>query len=181
MDVKKAIETRRSIRKYLDKDVPENIMRELIESARLAPSGNNAQPWKFSIVSDNKIKESFRKNNVFPQDWVYSSPAIIVCYSDPKEYKKNVEGIDDSNKIRALRDLSIASSYIVLRATELGLGTCYVGWRNEEKIKDILSIPEDYILPYVITVGYPDEKPISRPCKNIDEIVIKNTTLKQSD
>jgi len=172
MNVEKAIESRRSIRKYLDRDVPGDLILELMEAARLAPSGNNAQPWKFFVVSDDEIKNSFRNENVFPQDWVHSAPVIIVCCGDPGAYSKNVAGVDDADCARALRDLSIASSHIVLRATELGLGTCYVGWRDEDKIKRILGISGDYVLPYVITVGYADENPDARPRKDINEIML---------
>ncbi len=143
-----------------------------MNATRLAPSGNNAQPWKFFIVQNKKVIDSFREEDVFPQDWVYSAPVIIVCCSDVNAYSKNVVGIDDSNKIRALRDLSIASAHIVLRATELGLGTCYVGWRDEEKLKKILSISKNYVLPYVITVGYSDENPNARSRKKINDIML---------
>lgn len=172
MDVKRAIKDRRSVRKYSDKKVSKDLIIELIEAARLAPSGNNAQPWKFFIVQDKKIVNSFREKDIFPQDWVYAAPVIIVCCSDAKAYSKNIEGIDDANKIRALRDLSIASAHIVLRSVELGLGTCYVGWRDEEKLKEILSIPRDYVLPYVITVGYANETPGPRPRKDMRDILL---------
>jgi len=177
MDVKKAIETRKSIRKYLDKKVPEEIIESLIESARLAPSGNNVQPSRYLIISDNKVKEELRKNNVFVQNWVYSSPVLIFCFADPGVYNKQIKGRDDSNEMRALRDLSIASSYLVLRATELKLGTCYIGWRDEKKIKEIFSAPKNYILPYVISVGYPNENPPARSRKRIDEIIFKPTKM----
>ena len=172
MDVKKAIETRRSIRKYLDREVPGEVVMKLIEAARLSPSGNNAQPWKFFVVDDEKAKSTFRNEKVFPQEFVASSPVIIVCCSDPKAYNKNIGGLDDANKSRALRDLSIASAHIVLRATELGLGTCYVGWRDEVKLKKVLGISEDYILPYIITVGYADENPEARARKEMGEIIL---------
>ena len=174
MDVKKAIETRRSIRKYLPKPVSEELIYELIDAARLAPSGNNAQPGKYLIVNDDKTKNVLKKNEVFTQSFVYTAPTIIFCCANPNAYKKNITGIDNSNDMRAIRDLTIASQNIVLRATELGLGTCYVGWVDENKSKELLSIPKDYILPYVITVGYANETPNARPRKTIDEILIKN-------
>lgn len=173
MDVKKAIETRRSIRKYQDKKVPENIITELIDAARLAPSGNNAQPSRFFIVNNEATINKLKQYEIFKQDFVYTAPVIIVCCADPTAYTKHTAGVDDENRIRAIRDLPIASSFLVLRATELGLGTCFVGWVEKEKIKNVLNIPREYIVLYVITVGYPDEKLESRSRKNIDEIIIK--------
>jgi nitroreductase len=114
MDVKDAISARRSIRKYLDKDVPDDIVREVIDAARLAPSGNNAQPSRYYAVRD-----SSRLQGIIRDGWAYSAPVIIVCAADPLAYPKFVEGWDDPNEVRALRDLPIASSYLVLRAQEL--------------------------------------------------------------
>ncbi len=172
MDVKQAIEQRRSIRKYQDKKVPDALLLELIEAARLAPSGNNAQPWRFFIVKDKEVKDWLLENEIFSQKFVYTAPIIIICCTDPRAFRKRDDELDDTNRIRAVRDLSIASSFMVLRAQELGLGTCYVGWMKKEEVKKLLSIPEECIALYAITVGYPAEQPSSRPRKNSGEIVL---------
>lgn len=172
MDVKKAIEERRSIRKYQDKDVSGVLITELIDAARLAPSGNNTQPSKYYIVKDSEAKLKLKASKVFSQDFVYASPAIIVCCTDPSAYTKRVEGWDLPDETRAIRDLSIASSFLVLRATELGLGTCYVGWAKGDKLKEVLKIPKRFVIPYVITLGYPAEHPPQRPRKKIDEVMM---------
>lgn len=170
MNVKKAISKRQSIRKYKDKPVSDKDIKEILEAARLAPSGNNTQPSKFFVVKDKAIKKILKKEKIFLQDFVYQAGAIVICCTDEKMFKKRNEDLDDANKLRAIRDLSIASSFLVLRATELKLGTCFVGWLEKEKIKDILDIPKDYLIPYVITVGHPDEKPEKRGRKTLDEI-----------
>jgi nitroreductase len=172
MDVKKAIKERRSIRKYEDREIPDNLVRDVIDAARLAPSGNNTQPSTYYVIKDEETKAKLRANEVFTQNFVYDSPTIIVCCTNPQVYKKHVEGWDSRNEIRAIRDLSIASAFLVLRATELGLGTCYVGWLKEDKIKNILEIPEDNIVPYVITIGFPDEQPKPKTRKSIDEVLL---------
>ena len=174
MEVKDAIRNRRSVRKYQDKVVPEDILMELIEAARLAPSGNNTQPWKYKIISDTEEKELLKSNNIFKQDFVYTAPALILCCADPSKYpsKEFDKKLDDQNMMRAFRDLGISSQNLVLRATELGLGTCYIGWMDKPKIKEIFNLPDKYIVPYVITVGYPAENPAERQKKNIDEILL---------
>lgn len=172
MDVKKAIESRRSIRRYKDKPVPDDLVNEVIDAACLAPSGNNTQPSRYLIVKDDGTKKRLRDNEVIRDEWVYDAPVIIVCCTDPTSYTKFVKGWDNPNEIRAIRDLSIASSYLVLRATELGLGTCYCGWLKKDKIKEVLGIPQHFIVPYVITLGYPAETPNARPRKGIEEILL---------
>jgi len=172
MQVKIAIENRRSIRKYNDTPLSEDIINELLDSARLAPSGNNAQPWRFYVIQNKETKEKLKENNIFSDKFVYDAPLIFVCCTDPRAYKKHVEGWDDPKEIRAIRDLAIASQNLVLRASELGIGTCYAGGLKKEKIKDVLNIPKRYIIPYVITAGSPAEYPKLRKKKNLDEIVI---------
>ena len=173
MDVKNAIEKRRSIRKYQDKKLSDKLIKELINAARLAPSGNNAQPCRYFIIKDEETKNKLKTNEIFFQDFVYEAPVIIACCADPNVYKyKKIKNWDDSNNLRAVRDLSIASSFLVLRATELNLGTCYVGWIEKEKIKQVLDIPKEYIVPYVITVGYPAEDPPPKPKHTLDEIIL---------
>ena len=172
MDVKEAIAKRRSIRKYQRKEVPLDLIRELIDAARLAPSGSNVQPGRYYLVKDSETKEKLRKNQIFQQDFVYQAPALIVCCSDIQSYAQGVKGWSEENENRALRDLSIASAFLVLRATELGLATCYVGWMKKDKIKDVLDIPRHYLVPFVIAVGYANEQPRPLPRKSIDEIFV---------
>lgn len=174
MDVKDAIKKRRSVRKYQDREISEELLKELLDAAILAPSGNNAQPWKYKILRRGEKRDILRRENIFKQDFVYTSPYIIVCCADPKSYPraKFESDFDDPYEERALRDLAISSQNLVLRATELGLGSCYVGWMNKDKIKEILGIPENYIIPYVTTLGYPDEEPSATPRKSMDDILL---------
>jgi nitroreductase len=168
MDVKEAIEKRKSIRKFKKKEVSDKIIKEVIDAARKAPSGHNLQSWHFVVIKNKKKLLSFKEQGVFVREWVYETPVIIVCCAENayspdsiKEYEENM----------SLINLSLASAFLVLRATELGLGTCFVAWADKEKIKKILNIPEDIIIPYVIAMGYPDEKPEPRERKKLNEIM----------
>lgn len=177
MSVKTIIAKRRSIRKYQNKEVSTDLIKEVVDAARLAPSGNNAQPSRYLIIKDEKIKKKLKENKVFKQEFVYKAPVIIVCCGDPETYPKEKleSGFDDPYKIRAVRDVSIAAQNLVLRATELGLGTCYIGWRHKGRIKKVLGIPKNYVVPFVITLGYPAEKPKARPRKSLKEILTFST------
>ncbi len=172
MEVKEAIKNRRSIRKYQDKDISDDLINELLEAARLAPSSHNAQPWKFIVVKDKEMKEKLKENNVFKHQFVFEASMIIACCADPDLSVKPSELIfsDADMQGKAGRDLAFASQNLVLRATELGLGTCYIGIVDRKKIKEILNIPEKYLLPYVIIAGYPAEEPRPTPRRGIDEI-----------
>ena len=158
MNVIDAIKKRRSIRKFLDKPVSPEMIKDLLEAARLAPSAYNSQPWKFFVVSQKKKIEELRENKIFVQDFVYNSPVIIVCCADMESYPDRARENFNLKEL-AIADLSFASQNLVLRATELGIGTCYIGLLDKEKVKKVLNIPEKYIVPYAIIAGFSDEKP----------------------
>jgi len=186
MDVKEAIKIRRSIRKYKNTEVSGDLINEIIDAARLAPSGHNAQPAIYFIVRDVRTKQALKDAKVFKQNFVCESPAIIVCCGNPDVYGKteDPDGSDDSLESRTFRDVAIASSYLVLRATELGLGTCYIGWRHKENIKKVLNIPKNFVVPFVITLGYPAESPsatLRKKIKDIMKIVQPIDTQRQID
>ena len=105
-----------------------------------------------------------------------SAPLIIVCCADPNLSVKPSDEIfsDQDVEGKTGRDLAFSSQNLVLRAWELGLGTCYIGMLNRKKIKEILNIPNNYILPFVIIAGYPDENPKATPRKNIKDIILNS-------
>jgi len=185
------IRARRSVRDYKIKEVPHGLITEVIEAARFAPSGCNAQPWQYFIVYKRKDFLRLKDNNVFPQGFVYESPCMIICCGDPSSYEhpesyerqitdrtlpqdidlKMNKFFSSRLKERTIRDVAVASTYLVLRAEERGLGTCYVGWFNEAALKHTLGIRDDFVVPFVITVGYGAEKPQQTPRKRLDEIL----------
>ena len=167
------IEKRISIRKYLQKDIDDKIIQELIESARIAPSGSNTQPWHFIIVKDgNKKKEIAEVSH--NQNWMLTAPVFIVCVADLSvRIKKEKIEIDENSSLeevkQIIRDTAIAVEHIVLEAAERGLGTCWVSWFRQENIRPVLNIPKDKYVVCVLTLGYPDEKPARRPRKNKEQ------------
>jgi nitroreductase len=194
MDVKDAISRRRSIRQYDRTEVPLKIVLEVLDAARLAPSGCNAQPWRFVVVRESEALEALKRYGAFPQSFVYDAPVIIVCCADPAAYagryggenqvaEGSVPGDADERKAlfsivegktvpRAIRDVSIASAFMVLRATELGLGTSYIGLINEEAIRTALAIPRNLLIPFVVLLGYTAHMPLDTPRKSLKEILI---------
>jgi nitroreductase len=166
MEVLEAIQKRYSCRKYLEKDIPKDLILKILEAARLAPSAGNIQPWFFIIVNDKEKKEIIAKSGRWA-NFIEKAPIVIVgCgnkEASPKWYKV---------------DVSIAMEHMVLEATELGLGTCWVGSFDEKKVKEILKIPEKYEVVALLAIGYPTEKidvmgkmvHLIKPRKKIEEI-----------
>lgn len=172
---------RRSIRKYDARKVDDAVLRHIVDVARKAPSGGNAQPWRYMFVDDAERKEKLRDNNAFKDDWVYDAPVITVCCTDPKSYKPPASKWDDPQEIKAVRDLSIGTAYLDIAAKNAGLGSCWVGWIDEQSLKDVLHIPDYYIIPYVMTLGYSDYKPKERGRKSVDEIIMNPSEFGQQD
>ena len=172
----KEIKKRRSIRKYIDKPVEDEKIIQLLESARLAPSGSNTQPWHFIVVKSEVTREKLAEAS-HKQKWMLSAPVFIVCVadircriSDDVDISLN-EASPQVELKQIIRDTSISVGHVLLEADNLGLGTCWVAWFTQEEIRPILNIPEDKYVVGVITVGYANELPDARPRKNLEEIV----------
>lgn len=163
MDVFEAIKNRRSIRKYTSKKIENEKLNKILESARLAPSANNSQEWKFIAVTDkSKIKEIARTSG---QDFIAAAPAVIVGCAE--ENKKVMFCGQNAYTI----NLSIAFSFMILEAEELGIGSCWIGHFNESKVKEILDIPDSVKVVALAPFGYPDETPDQRPRKDFKDVV----------
>jgi len=170
------IRIRRSIRKYLDNPVEDDKIIQLLESARLAPSGDNTQPWHFIVVKSELIRHKLAEvsNN---QKWMITAPVMIVCVADIcSRIIDNVEiSLNENSPQQELkliiRDTSIAIEHIVLEANNLGLGTCWVAWFTQEEIRPILNIPDDKYVVCILTLGYANELPNARSRKKLEEII----------
>lgn len=163
MTVMEAIRGRRSVRSYSSKSVEKEKLTAVMEAARLAPSARNRQKWKFIVVTDPEVKEKlFEACNGQPS--IKEAPAaIVVCGEEP--------GIMACGQPVETVDASIAMSFIILKAYEEGLGTCWLGHFDQYKVKAALKIPEEVFAVAVTPLGYPAESPDARPRKKLDEVV----------
>lgn len=176
MDVIEAICSRRSIRKYKPIEIPDDLIQKVLDSARLAPSGNNTQPWYFILVKDEELKKKFQVVN-HNQKWLSGVPVFIVCVADlnARIEDTNNKVIDDNSPEpdvkKIIRDTSIAADHLVLAAQSLGLATCWLAWFEQKDIKPLFDIPDDKFVVAVIALGYGDENPPPKPRKKLKEIV----------
>jgi nitroreductase len=168
MEVKKAIETRKSIRAYKDTPVPEDKLLRVLEAARLAPSGGNRQQWKFIVVRDaEKRRQLSRAAN--GQAQVAQAPVVIAGVSTAPENMMmcGVPGYPV--------DLAIAIDHMTLAAVDEGLGTCWIGAFSQAETRKIMGIPGSYTIVNMLTLGYPDDAGRPKTRKSLEEIVCYET------
>jgi nitroreductase len=155
MDFTKVVQKRRSIRRYKPDPVPDNLIKKILESARVAPSASNRQPCHFIIVKDPEKKKALGL-----REGTAEAPVIIVGCTDPT-----------LSPTWHLVDFAIAFEHIVLAATNLGLATCWQGRLENETIKKVLNIPGTIKVVAVTPLGYPAEKPEPKERKTLSEMV----------
>ena len=170
------IEERRSIRKYLSQAVPEDKLREILKSARLAPSGSNTQPWRILVVRDAKLKQRIMMAD-HQQEWMMTAPVFLVCAADIHSRLEGPQNgiLDEGSKEPELkmiiRDSAIAIEHIVLEAQHQGLGTCWTAWFSQQEMQQAVEAPAGFYITAVITLGYAAEQPAPRPRKALADIV----------
>ena len=165
MAVKGAIQNRRSIRNFDDREVPPELLIEIIESARWAPSATNRQPCRYIVVIDQSIRlkiARYARLAFVVQKHVKNAPAIIVVCIPTRKTRW------------AQFDAGAAIQNILLRSFEIGLGTCWIGAFNQESIAKILSIPDEYRAIALVVVGYASQVPSSPGRLSLGEIAYQN-------
>jgi len=177
MNVQRAIEQRRSIRRYKDEPVSNEHLQLLLEAARLAPTGSNTQAGRFIVVTDNEMRRKVAKVS-HDQKWMTRAPLFIVCVADPRSrLPEGLLCVDEHSPEfelkQSIRDVAIQAEHIVLQAEELGLGTCWIAWFIQEEIRPVLSVPDDKFVVAVLLVGHPDEVPAARPRLALSDIVYR--------
>lgn len=160
MKLDEIIQLRRSIRKFKDQSVDKDVVDKIIESARLAPSAVNFQPWKFYICRSEEVKKVVRQS--YPREWFNKAPLyILACGDHQQSWKRPCDGKDCLDI-----DIAIAVEHMVLKITELGLGTCWVCNFNPQIIKEGLQLSENMEPIVLLPVGYPENvDPDSRNMK----------------
>lgn len=167
MNLLEIVKTRKSIRRYLPREVEAEKLAYIMECARLAPSAANFQPWHFYIVESEAAKEKLYE--CYHNKWFSTRPApvfIVACGNRNVSWKRKTD-----NKDHLDIDVAIAFEHICLAATEQGLGTCWVCNFDKAKVCSCLDLP-DHMEPVAITpIGYPDiEEAAQTPRKPMEDI-----------
>ena len=161
MDLFEAVEKRRSIRKFKIDPVPVEDLKKILDAGRLAPSGGNLQPWSFVVVKDSETKKTLA-NAANLQRFIADAGIVLVALGDPRV-----------SRSLHRQDLMIAIEHMVLAATALGYGTCWIGAFIEDEVKKIAKVPENLVVIALLPIGVPDEKPLPRPRKAFKEVFFK--------
>ena len=207
LTVWEAIKTRRSIRRFAPDDVPDEMVNQMLEAARLAPSASNRQPWRFLVVRDKETRKELSRI-CLEQRFIEEAPVVIVCFGDFERYsdaarkKRRQESVDSGTASTAsgrfadpqfiayidslpvppreqlvrpvVANTYIAIEHLVLMATALGLGTCWVGAFDNSEISRLFGLGDTVLPVAVVPVGYPAGKiPPPRPRLSVEEILVK--------
>jgi len=192
------IASRRSIRKFRQEDISAATVRLLLDAARLAPSGSNLQPARFIVAQSPAAKEALGRYT--PYKFIVKAAVVFVCCADltaitTRERRVGellqegaFEGVDmdmndasaanpvmDAAAVRAYlsMNVAIAIEHIVLKAVDLGLGSCWLGRFDRDKVKEFLSLDESIYPVVLLPVGHPDQSPKARPCFALDKLLLK--------
>ena len=153
MEFRKVIETRRAIRGYKSDPVPEASLQRIREAVRLAPTGNNRQPFKVLFVRNPVLRADIAEKACH-QAFIAQAPVLCVVCS-PKGDEFNA---------------AIATDHLVLAATDEGLGSCWVGWFERDLLMKLLPMPEGMEPCILVPLGYATETPEAKPRKPLEEI-----------
>jgi len=167
MDVMEAIKKRYSVRSYQDRAVETEKLESILEAARLAPSASNRQEWRFIVVRDKDIRQRLMQS-AKDQTFVGQAPVVIAACA-----KTDSHVMICGQQCYPI-DVAIAIEHMALKATEEGLGTCWIGAFYEDKVKEILGIPEkDIRIVALLALGYPVKlRPSPKDRLRLKEIVM---------
>ena len=165
MDIFSVIRNRFSVRNFKNEPVPKEMIMEIMEMVRQAPSAVNYQPWHFIIVTQKQNLEMLAR--AYPRPWFLSAPVVIAACINHRESWKRVRDNKDYGDV----DVAIAVDHLTLAATAKGLGTCWVCNFDLQLCKSTLNLP-DFIEPLaLIPMGYPIPEPPEKKRKQLEEII----------
>ena len=189
------IQTRRSIRNFKPDPASDKAISDIMEAARLAPSGSNIQPWRFIVIRSEEMKGKLKAATIFR--FALKAPVIIACCSDfsalngrPDRLVELVQaGAFDNvekdgeyvpperNQEQLLAYLNmnvgIAITHMMFKAVDLGLGTCWIGGFDPMKAKEILALDDHLHVVALLPIGYPERIPARRPRFPLENLIVK--------
>lgn len=153
METLEAIFTRRSIRKFSDRQIQESDINRLLKAGMYAPSANNSQPWHFVVINERKLLDRIPTFHPWSKMCFQAPLAIVVCAYVPAGKKFDLW----------VQDCSAATQNILLAAHAIGLGGVWLGVHPREEriagVRDLLGLPEEVHPVSIVVLGYPNEQP----------------------
>ena len=153
------VRARRSLRRYAERPVDDAVVRAMVEAARLAPSASNAQPCRWIAVRGTSARSALAAacfSGIFsPTRFAARAPLILALCAERAGALRRAQAVKDSAMYQL--DCGIAGEQLVLRAAELGVGTCWIGWFNRRAARRALGVPRHVRVVSLIAAGYPPE------------------------
>jgi len=156
MDFDKLILQRESVRKYTDKEISRESILKCVEAARLTPSAHNSQPWTFVIVDDKELASQVAActfNKIVKFNKFVKDAKVIVAVVMEKTHFAMI-GSNKTDENYNFIDIGAATEHFCLQAADLGIGTCILGYYDEEKVKSLLNVPKNKRVGLLISMGY---------------------------
>lgn len=171
------IRNRQSDRKYSSKPVEAEKLERILEAGRLSPSACNAQPWKFVVVTDPQVlaevADAASEKTLGMNTFLKQAPLLIVIVREKANITSRIGGtIKDKDYSRI--DIGIAAENICLQATAEGLGSCMIGWFNENRIRKILGIPAEKRIELIVSLGYAESEKREKRRKPAETVISFN-------
>jgi nitroreductase len=161
------IEQRSSIRSYKEKAIPEEVLRTVLEAGRRAPSAKNRQTWRFICITDPDTRKKISEA-AYGEEYIEHAPALIVFCTTNIDYT-----MPNGQKSHPI-DLAIAASFMMLQAEHESLGSCLVTTFNEVEVKELLTVPHSMRAVLLMTLGYPEDRPLQSPRKPFKRVISFN-------
>lgn len=165
MTILDTIEKRYSVRGYEDKNVEEEKLEKILKAGQLAPTGVNNQAFKIYVI--NTKKHSDKLKEVYGKDWIIEAPYVIAVVSKANDAWTRPWDAKNINEI----DATIVMDHMILEATELGLGTCFIAAFHERPLIELLKLSDEYHPVLITPLGYPNAQPRETPRKTLEELV----------
>lgn len=163
MDIYEAIQKRRSVRAYTDQAIEADKLERLLDAARLAPSGNNKQAWRFVVVQDARRRQALAE----AAEQVFVGKAAVVIAGVSLEPDRMMYCGIPAGPV----DIAIAMEHISLAAVAEGLGSCWIGRFDQDKCRVILGVPPEAKIIEMMTLGYAADAAGQKFRKGLDEVV----------
>lgn len=164
MDMLESIKTRRSVRRFLDRSIPDDLVEKVLEAGRWAPSGLNNQPWRFAVVTDPGLKEGLSKLTRYSKIVQGAAVMIPVFLNNAESY----------HRIKDAQAIGACLQNMLLEAHSLGLGAVWLGEiiKSDREIRDLLGLGDELELMAVLAMGYPAETPATSRRKELKELIV---------
>ncbi len=168
MDFLELAKTRYSCRNFENKPIEQEKINKILEAAHISPTACNFQPQRILVLTDEKELSKLSECTKFG----WCAPVImIICYDKNISWKRKYDGSDEG-----IVDASIITTHMMLEATDLGLGTTWIGSFDPQKVREVYNVPENYEIISILPIGYPSKDDVPNN-KHFDREPISKTTF----